>query len=214
MRYFLFIFVLSVVLVGGIAGRRGDKTTRPPIELFPDMDRQPKLRPQEPNSFFANRISSQQPVEGAIPRSEPVMVGNKAVYPFEDHPVNTGKIPGTTNWVETIPVQVTAQLMARGKERFQISCLPCHGAGGDGKGITSRYGMVAIANFHDVRLVKMADGEIFSAITNGKNLMGPYGANVAIQDRWAIVAYVRALQRSRLGYVDDVPAETRSLFKK
>src|SRR5881392_3917348 len=91
---------------------------------------------------------------------------------------------------------------------------PCHGATGDGKGITSKYNMRAMANFHDLRLVKMPDGEIFNTITYGKNLMGGYGPNVTITDRWAIVAYVRALERSRLASIDDVPEALRSSLKK
>ena len=79
---------------------------------------------------------------------------------------------------------------------FPRSCAPCHGKVGDGKGITTKYNMVAVANFHDLRLVSMADGEIFNTITHGKNLMGSYGANVEIEDRWAIIAYIRALQES------------------
>ena len=83
-----------------------------------------------------------------------------------------------------------------------------------GKGITSKYGMIAMANFHDARLVKMPDGEIFNTITYGKNLMGAYGPNVTLTDRWAIIAYVRALERSRLASLDDVPEGLRSTLKK
>src|SRR5208282_2166289 len=106
------------------------------------------------------------------------------------------------------------QLLDRGEQRYQINCLPCHGPAGDGKGIISKYGLVAMANFHDKRLVDMPDGEIFNTITYGKNLMGAYGPNVALEDRWAIIAYVRALQRSQLATADDVPDPYRSPFKK
>ena len=80
--------------------------------------------------------------------------------------------------------------------------------------ITSKYNMIATANFHDLRLVKMPDGEIFNTITYGKTLMGAYGPNVTVTDRWAIVAYVRALERSKLALVDDVPEALKSRFKK
>jgi len=106
-------------------------------------------------------------------------------------------------------VLVTEALLKRGQERYGIYCAPCHAAAGDGKGITSKYGMVAMANFHDKRLVLMPDGEIFNTITYGKTLMGAYGAQIPINDRWAIVAYIRALQRSRLATTDDVPASER-----
>lgn len=199
MRYFLFFFGLTVLVVMLIAGKRGDFSRRPPMELFPDMDRQPKLRPQEPNRFFSDGFSSRLPVAGTVARG----------WPVEDTPVNTGKIKGTTNWVETIPIPLSYALMQRGQERFQIHCAVCHGAVGDGKGITSKYGMLITANLHDPRLVRMTDGEIFNTITHGKNTMGAYGANTTVPDRWAIVAYVRALQRSRLAYLEDVPVERR-----
>ena len=141
-------------------------------------------------------------------------MAGREIYPFEDNPVNTGRIPGTTNFVETIPLPLTEQLLVRGQQRYAINCSPCHGATGDGKGITGKYGMIAMANFHDARLVKMPDGEIFNTITYGKNLMFAYGPNVTVADRWAIIAYIRALQRSRLGSLDDVPEGLRSTLKK
>ncbi len=214
MRYFLIGFVLLCLVVVSIAGLRGGKSRRPPIELFPDMDRQPKLRPQAHNSLFADQLSSRLPVEGTVPRSRPTVLEGKEIYPFEDNPLNTGRVPGTTNFVETIPLPVTEQLLTRGQQRYVINCAPCHGVSGDGKGITSKYSMLAMANFHDARLVKMPDGEIFNTITYGKNLMGGYGPNVTITDRWAIVAYVRALERSRLALLDDVPEAQRSSLRK
>jgi hypothetical protein len=210
MRYFLLIFVITVLGVVAIAGKRGSLSRKPPLEVFPDMDRQPKLRPQTANAFFADRLSSQLPVPGTVARSQPMDVGGRKVYPFEEDPVNTGRVPGTTNFVELLPVPVTAQLLERGQQRFQINCSPCHGALGDAKGITTRLGMVGVADLHQLRLIQMPDGEIFNTITYGKNLMGPYGANVTLSDRWAIVAYLRALQRSRLATLDDVPAGERS----
>ena len=214
MRYFLIGFLLLCLVVVSIAGFRGGTSRRPPIELFPDMDRQPKLRPQTHNSLFADQFSSRLPVEGTVPRSNPTALEGKEIYPFEDNPLNTGRVPGTTNFVETIPLPVTEQLLTRGQERYAINCSPCHGVSGDGKGITSKYNMIAMANFHDARLVKMPDGEIFNTITYGKNLMGGYGPNVTIPDRWAIVAYVRALERSRLASLEDVPEAQRSSLRK
>lgn len=205
MRYFLLILAVSVLAVVGIAGRRGSPSRRPPIELFPDMNRQPKLRPQTPNAFFEDGKSSRMPVPGTI------ALGDH----YEDIPANTGRVPGTTNFVPNMPVQITAELLARGQQRFTINCSPCHGAQADGNGITRKIGaMAVVANLHDKRIVEMADGEIFNTITHGKNLMGPYGPNVTPEDRWAIIAYLRALQLSQLGTVDDVPEQMRSTFKK
>jgi mono/diheme cytochrome c family protein len=204
MRYFLLFFVLCTVLVVAIAGKRGSISRRPPIELFPDMNRQPKLRPQTPDTYFADGKASRLPIAGTIAREDR----------YEDIPVNTGRIAGKTNFVETLPVEVTAKLMARGQQRFNINCSPCHGPQADGNGITKKYGMPTVANLHDKRIVEMADGEIFNTITYGKNLMGPYGPNVTVDDRWAIIAYLRALQLSQLGTVDDVPEVMRSTLKK
>ena len=204
MRYFFLIFGLCVVMVVAIAGKRGSLSRREPIEIFPDMNRQPKLRPQNTDAFFEDGKSSRMPIAGTIARGDH----------YEDLPVNTGRIPGTTNFIDIIPVEVTAKLMARGQQRFTINCSPCHGAQADGNGITKKYGMAVVANLHDKRIVELNDGEIFNTITYGKGLMGPYGPNVTVEDRWAIIAYLRALQLSQLGTVDDVPEQLRSTLKK
>jgi mono/diheme cytochrome c family protein len=169
------------------------------------MNRQPRLRPQVPDAFFADGRASRVPVAGTIAQED---------LHYQDLPVNTGRIPGTTNFVETIPVAVTAELMARGQQRFNINCSPCHGAQGDGNGVVKKLGLATVANLHDKRIVELADGEIFNTITYGKSTMGPYGANVTVEDRWAIISYLRALQLSRLGNVDDVPESMRSSLKK
>ncbi len=209
MRYFmLFVLVLalSVAAVVVIAGRRGSTSRKPPIELFPDMVRQPKLRPQSPNNFFADGRSSRLPIPGTIAWDD---------NHFEDSPVNTGHLTGKTNFVDVLPVAVNAQLLARGQQRFNINCSPCHGAQGDGNGITKRIkAMGTVANLHDKRIVELQDGEIFNTITYGKNLMGAYGPNITVEDRWAIIAYLRALQLSRLGTMDDVPEPMRANLKK
>lgn len=207
MRYFLIGFCLVCVAVVSVAGLRGGKSRRPPIEIFPDMDRQPKLRPQTQNPFFADQLSSRLQVPGTVARGEP----------YADIPVNTGRVTGTTNFVEVIPVPVTAELLARGQQRYNINCAICHGAAGDGKGITPKLGMTVIADLHDIqgrKLVQAPDGQIFDTITHGKNLMGGYGANMTVADRWAVVAYVRALQRSRLARLEDVPDTQQAAFKK
>lgn len=206
MRYIILAFLVCAAVVVGVAGRKGEMTRRPPIELFPDMDRQPKLRPQAVNAFFRDGRSSQLAPIGTVARNTP----------YEDSPVNTGRVAGTTNFVETIPVPVTAQLLARGQERYTIYCSPCHGALGDGKGITSKLGMAVVADLHDHKgrkLISAPDGQIFDTITNGKNLMGAYGSVLPIQDRWAVVAYVRTLQLSRLGTLEDIPAGERASIK-
>lgn len=213
MRYFLIGFVLLALIVVSVAGFRGSLSRRPPIEVFPDMDRQAKLRPQSVNDFFPDRLSSRVHPANTVARSQPTLVGEQEVRPFEDHPLNTGMQPGTTNFVEVGPLPVTETLMARGRERYAIHCQPCHGAAGDGKGTSTKYGMTVIGNFHDPRIVQQTDGEIFNTVTHGKNLMQAYGPNLEAADRWAVIAYVRALQLSRLASREEVPAEHQAALK-
>ena len=218
MRHLLYIILilLTAVAVGvGIAGRQGRLSRQPPIEVFPDMDRQLKLRPQQPNDFFPNGLSSQLPPPGTIARGQLLQTVSGEVWPFEDAPVNTGRVTGTTNFVETNPLSVTGPLLQHGRERFNIYCTPCHGALGDGNGISKKLGvMPAVANLQDKRIVEMADGEIFNTITFGKGLMGAHGPMVPVADRWAVIAYLRALQLSQLGSVDDLPPDQQAALKK
>jgi len=215
MRYFLAILVVATAAVIGVLGFRGTHFRKPSLYIFPDMEWQLKLKPQKPNGFFANGRSSQFFVPGTIARSAPIQTAAGAVYPYEDAPVNTGRVTGTTNFVDLNPLPVTAGLLKRGQQRFTINCSPCHGQLADGNGITRKIGaMAVVANLHDARIVKMQDGELFYVITNGRNLMGAYGANVTVEDRWAIVAYLRALQFSQLASIEDVPEALRASLKK
>src|SRR3954469_17776028 len=100
MRYFLLIFALAVVTVMGVFGKRGHTFKQPPLEIFPDMDRQPKLRPQQPSVTFANGRSSQEPVLGTVARGDH----------YENNSINTAREPGSTNFVAAIPLPVTEQL--------------------------------------------------------------------------------------------------------
>jgi mono/diheme cytochrome c family protein len=194
MRYFLLSFIIAVALVIGIAGSRGKLSRKPPIEVIPDMDRQPKIRPQTPSTFFADGRASRPPIEGTVARGSH----------FLDTPQNTGLVTGTTNFIANNPIKVTPQLMARGQQRYQIYCAPCHSPLGDGNGITKSFGMAIVGNLNDPRIVGLSDGELFHVITNGRNLMGPYASQIPVEDRWAIVAYVRALQLSALGTQEDL----------
>src|SRR3954466_12378137 len=108
MRYFLLAFVLLCALVVSVAGYRGKISRKPPIEIFSDMDRQPKIRPQTPSEFFADGRASRLPVEGTVARDAH----------FLEEPLNTGMVAGTTNFVAVNPMKVTDQLMARGQQRF------------------------------------------------------------------------------------------------
>ena len=214
MRYFLLIFLTLMALVFGVAGLRGHLSRKPPIEIIPDMNRQFKLRPEQPDSFFANDRTSQLPPPGTVARSRAIQSDNGPVYEYEDSPVNTGRVTGTTNFVATNPLPITPAMLRRGREQFEIYCTPCHGGLGDGNGITKKLGdMPAVANLHDQRIVEMTDGEIFNTITHGKNLMGAYGPMISVKDRWAVVAYLRALQLSWLGSTNDLPPAMQAALK-
>ncbi|HEX3818078.1 MAG TPA: cytochrome c [Chthoniobacterales bacterium] len=221
LRAFFLIFFL--VLIAGVAvfGFRGQKSTKPEIEIFPDMVRQPKVRAQTESNFFADQRGGRQPVEGTVPigydmpmaSDEGTAVdekGEDAMHPrlgFSEGTdyYNTGKMGA--NWGTGIPIPVTPALMARGRQRFNINCMPCHGELAEGDGIVKQYGLATVVSLQDDRIRKMADGEIFNTITFGKNTMNPYGPRVVVHDRWAIICYLRALERSQHAAAADVPAD-------
>ena len=226
MRYFFILFGLLVILVVSIAGFRGQKSVRPPIEIFSDMRHQPKVKAQAPGAFFADGRGNRNPVDGTVPIGYAIPLHKPAdgsvgeaggpyqqIY-FSSGPayIDTGKIDG--QWGTGMPFEITPELMQRGRERFTINCSPCHGDTAAGNGISSKFGLVAIANFHLERLRKMADGEIFNTLTNGKNTMMGYGDRIQVQDRWAIIAYIRALQKSQGGAtINDVPDNKRAALE-
>ena len=185
------------------------------------MDRQDKLKFQKPSRFFADGVGSRLPVEGTIPMGFEIPVktaakGGFAAYGFShgDDYYNSGLFGDYFGDGMPEEVEVTAELLERGRARYDINCAICHGAAGDGKGAVSNYWPTPIGNFHDPRLTDRAqvpDGAIFHTITNGKGLMGSYGANIAVGDRWAIVAYVRVLQRSQ-GAPDTL--EVKAMIKR
>ena len=221
LRGFLLISLLLTIAAVAVLGFRGEKTTNEPWEIFPDMVRQMKVRAQSPLNFFADGRGPRMPVNGTVPigyeMPKPQPSGapeshSAAGFSVGTDYVNTGKMGN--NWGTGIPVPVTAQLLERGRERFNITCAMCHGMTAAGNGITKSYGLATVVTLQDDRIRKMADGEIFNTITNGKNTMMAYGPNIMVQDRWAIIAYLRALQRSQNGAIADVPPEHRADLEK
>lgn len=203
MRYFFITLTLIIAAVVSIAGFRGTMSRKPPLEVFPDMKRQPKLRPQKVSAFFGDQRTSRLPVAG--------MIAANALLP--ETPLASGRVLGTTNFVETNPLPITAELLDRGRKRYTIYCSPCHSPAGDGNGVITKYGMLRAGNYHDPRIVRLPDGEIFNTVTHGKNQMPSYASQVSAEDRWAIIAYIRALERTRLSTLADVPAENRTALK-
>jgi mono/diheme cytochrome c family protein len=110
----------------------------------------------------------------------------------------------------TMPVAVDRALVQRGAKIFETYCRVCHGGYGDGKGITTSYGMLNPPSYHSDRLREMGDGEMLKTITEGKGQMGPYADRIALEDRWAAIAFVRALQRAGDARLDDVPEAERA----
>jgi mono/diheme cytochrome c family protein len=226
MRYFYLGFILTVATIIGLLGFRGDKSRKPPLEIFPDMVRQWKIRPETPSDFYRDGWSSRPLPAGTVAHSKPyvidgeiVKLNGKPVYPYEDSTVATGIISMTakaTNYIEISPIPVTVKLVDRGQDRFNIYCQPCHGPIGNGQGVTSKFGVGGIVDLQSARIIQMTDGEIFHTITHGSKagLMGPYGPMIPVEDRWAIVAYVRALQRSQLATMQDVPETAQAALNK
>ena len=179
------IVLASVVALSGCA--RGCTSSQPPIHLNPSMDDQPKVGPQAASSFFRDGAATREPVAGTVP------IGGLK----EDAAFFTGMGPDGT-FVATIPVPVDEALAARGRERYGIYCEPCHDTRGVGRGILFQRGNVPTASLHQERILTLADGELFDVITNGRGLMSAYRWPIPPADRWAIVAYVRELQRQRV----------------
>jgi len=193
----LVLVLASVVFLTGCA--RGCTSSRPPIHLNPSMYDQPKVLPQTPSDFFYDGSSMRAPVPGTV-----ALDGLK-----EDAPFFTGK--GTDGqFVATIPVPVTDALAARGHDRYHIYCEPCHDARGDGKGILFQRGNVPTASFHQQKILDYPDGRIFDVITNGQGLMPSYRWPIPPADRWAIIAYVRELERTRLASAPTAPASAEA----
>jgi hypothetical protein len=223
LKYFFILFACAVVVVLAMAGFRGAKSSRPPIEIFPDMDHQPKVKAQTPSEFFADGRSARVPVADTVPLgySMPMhkMVNGSAGESgspyrniiFSESPdyADTGKMGD--NWGSGIPFNVTPEVMARGQQRFGIYCAVCHGATGAGNGIAHKFGVNTVQSLLQDRLRIMSDGEIFNTITHGKNTMLGYGDRIQVPDRWAIITYVRSLQKSQGGAsLSDVPEAERA----
>jgi mono/diheme cytochrome c family protein len=163
-----------------------------------DMHDQPKFKPYAKSDFFADGRSARPLLEGTIARG----------HLRDDTVLYTGKAGGTP--VDAFPFAVTAEVMARGRERFDIFCSPCHGRTGDGDGMIVRRGYRRPPTFHQDRLRQAAPGYTFDVITNGFGAMPDYAQQVPVRDRWAIVAYIKALQRSQHAAAGALPAGARA----
>ncbi len=217
MRYVYLFTAFAGFLVVSILGFRGDTFTHPPMDVFPEfmfpsMRLQPKFKAQSPSRFFADGRAARMPP----PHTVPTDYGPDGQPLRDDGALYLGKNPDGS-WVVGFPkaIAVDMKLLERGRDRFAIYCSPCHGNVGDGNGVTKRYGMGATPSYFDPRLVDMPGGQIYDTITHGKQPaynMPPYADKLSPRDRWAVVAYVRALQRAHAGTVADVPRADRALL--
>jgi len=193
-----FLGVLFIALLFIVGCTREQPSDEPPIHLNPNMDNQPKYKAQSESKFFADSAAMRVPVAGTVARGN--LRENNILY--------TGAV-ADSQYTDKNPVFINMQVLKRGRERYDIYCSPCHSRVGDGRGIMVTRGYIPPPSFHDDRLLKMPDGQIFDVITNGVRNMPSYRHQITPDDRWAIVAYLRALQRSRNATLEDIPVELR-----
>jgi Cytochrome C oxidase, cbb3-type, subunit III len=183
MRNFLYVLLIAGLLV--LAGCRQD------------MHDQPRFKPLSKSDFYADLRSSRPLVEGAVARGQ--LHENAYLY--------TGMIGNSATPGDYMPFPVTRQVLARGRERFNIYCSPCHSRLGDGQGMVPSRGFAKMPpSFHIPRLQKAPLGYFFDVMTHGFGIMPDYAAQIQPEDRWAIVAYIRALQLSQNAPSSDIPA--------
>jgi mono/diheme cytochrome c family protein len=200
--------VLAILPPVAIAWYRSGTKQLPRVHLVSDMDSQPKYKAQATSPLFADGRASRLPVPGTV------AVGEREVNPALDE----GKVGD--QWVDAFPVRVDMQTIERGRERFNIYCAPCHGLTGDGDGMVAvRAAARAEANWvpplslHVDSVRQQPLGQIYHTITNGIRTMPAYGSQITVEDRWAIVLYVKALQRSQHATLEDVPEAMRGKLR-
>ncbi len=188
-------------IVAGLSGCGNFPTRTNPIEVHNDMDRQQKYKAQSMYrgaGLFADDRANRPPVPGTV------AVGHLK----DDDAAFRGIVNG--QYLGTMPVKLDAALLKTGQTRFNTYCSPCHDRTGSGQGVVPKRTLWLPTNLHEDRVVAMPDGEIYDVISNGRRTMHGYKYQIVEADRWAIVAYVRALQRSDRGTINDVPAELRA----
>jgi mono/diheme cytochrome c family protein len=204
------LFALSLIPFALIARARTTKSTHPRIHVVPNMDNQQRFKSQQADSWFADGRAMRLPVEGTVARGR---------LDLDTH-YTEGLVNGT--YADTFPdrVEITHQLIERGAQRYGIYCAPCHGLSGQGDGIVARRAdrlqqgtWVPPSSFHVEPASTRPVGHIFNTISNGIRSMPSYGSQIPVEDRWAIVAYVKALQRSQHASIDDVPPDKRSQLR-
>jgi mono/diheme cytochrome c family protein len=191
---------LAVVAFSSILGACSNFPSRqPPIQIWLDMKKQAKYKAQAESQFFADGRSSRRPMEGTV--------SQESYRPDEAY--STG-LNADNTYVARNPEPITPELLKLGQTKFNIYCAPCHDRTGSGRGIVPSKAVWVPGNMHDERIVNFVDGELYHVISNGRRSMPAYRYQVGEKDRWAIVAYIRALQRTQRGTMQDVPADLQA----
>lgn len=191
----------TVALSGALmAGCRGQVSDKPPIHVVPDMDWQSKYHADGESTFFEDRRAN-RPLE-------PGTVAHGSNHDADTTGYWTGRIGEA--YVAKAPVEMTENLVRRGQQRFGIFCAPCHAATGAGNGLVVQRGFARPIELYSPHTRVIGDGEIYEYIAKGIRNMPSYGAQIPEQDRWALVAWVRVLQRSQNGDLADVPDNLRN----
>ena len=198
----IFSVAVCALLLAMAGCGRGLPFEKPPSTIDRGMSKQPKYRPQAEGDFFPDKSTMRMPVPGTVAREELRMDDN--YYRGKD---------SLGNFIRKAPVALTMQILKRGRKRFDIYCSPCHSRLGDGKGIMVNRGYLPPPSYHNDRLRQVQDGYIFDVISNGIRNMPAYRHQVPVSDRWAIVLYLRALQRSQNAALNDIPEELRQGIK-
>jgi mono/diheme cytochrome c family protein len=190
---------LLVLAAAALSGCAQQTTRNTPIEVWPDMDRQDKSKPQQESKFFGDHRATRMPVPGTVARG----------FLKEDEAYYTGIV--ASQYIGRNPETINADLLKLGQMKFNTYCSPCHDRTAHGQGIVAQKAVTwQPTNLHEDRVKAMVDGEIFSVITQGRRSMPSYRFQITEKDRWAIVAYLRALQRTTSGTVADVPQELQA----
>jgi mono/diheme cytochrome c family protein len=192
-----------------VSGCRGGTFSEPPIHFQQNMDQQDRFEAQEANDFFADGRASREYVEGTVPARRVTGESLDCITPWEEAHRCTGK--NGEEWATDLPMAVDADLLSRGRARYDIYCAPCHDSAGGGQGsvVLRDAGMIPPPTYHDDRLRGMAMGQFYDIISNGVRNMPGYSKQIPVDDRWAIAAYIRVLQRSQNASASDIPADVK-----
>ncbi len=213
------LVVLTWVPLAFIARARVTTSEKPRVHIFQDMDKQPKYGPQATSVVFADNRAMRPKIAGTVARQQ-IIGEDHYLHGFVIRRGDDGK--QVTDYFADFPPQLTVDeaFVRRGQERFNIYCTPCHGHDGYGQGIVHQRALaleepkwVPPTSLHSDTVRERPNGHLFNTITNGIRNMAGYGRQIPVRDRWAIVAYVRALQLSQNATLADVPPEKRGTLR-